>query len=156
MCCQVFEVTPAVLTTPVSQSVSLDVSDKPRPLESRHDTKQTATMTRWHVRKCERRIPGGSDEPFESETARLAACGTLLIWRITGHLVPDAPRINISFIKSSGAQSSVFHTLWFDSWLSLMWSTSAQGRLLRLGTLLRLGLDFRVLISRSLRLSLFD
>lgn len=28
MCCQLSEVTPAVLTTPVSQSVSLDVSDK--------------------------------------------------------------------------------------------------------------------------------
>lgn len=38
-----------------------------------------------------------------------------LIQRITGHLVEDAPRINISFIKSSVAQSKVFlvFVVWF-------------------------------------------
>lgn len=42
VCCQVFEVTPAVSMTPVSPGVARDVPDTPGPLESQADTKQSA------------------------------------------------------------------------------------------------------------------
>lgn len=109
MCCQASEVTPAVLTTPASQSASLEVSDKNG--RSSHGA-TLSRQQRWHVRKCERQIQRESDGPFESETGCIWHA---LIQRITGHLVEDAPRINNSFMKSSGTQSKVFlvFVVWF-------------------------------------------
>lgn len=105
MCCQASEVTPAVLTTPASQSASLDVSDKPG--RSSHGATPSRQL-RWHVKKCERRA-------FWKRDGEIGCIWHALIQRITGHLVEDAPRINNSFMKSSGAQSKVLlvFVVWF-------------------------------------------
>lgn len=123
------------------------------PLESRLDTKQIAKMTCWHVRKCERWIQGEQQAFWNWDGETGCICHALIL-RITGHLVQDVPRINISFIKVLSQNQKCFHSLWFGV-LPLMWSTSAQAGLLRLGTLLRPGLDYCILISLSFFLSVW-